>query len=146
MSLNLEDERGSVETVDVRNLDNPSILPRVFLLITAAVDNKRRNSDGEHDGGCSGARHGIAIGICFHSYKAQGTASATFFFSLVLLSPNYTLLNCNCRSGFRYEKTDASHREIESLEPDLWGLFHVYVLEFNSKMWVGMVTCLSRRT
>jgi hypothetical protein len=74
-----EDERGSVETVDVRNLDNPSILPRVFLFITAEVENKRRSSDGEHDRGCSGARHGIAIGICFHSYKAQGTASATFF-------------------------------------------------------------------
>jgi hypothetical protein len=74
-----EDERGSVETVDVRNLYNPSILPRVFLFITAEVENKRRNSDGEHDRGCSGARHGIAIGICLHSYKAQGTASATFF-------------------------------------------------------------------
>jgi hypothetical protein len=84
-----EDERGSVETVDVRNFDNPSILPRVFLFITAAVENKRRNSDGEHNGGCAGARHGIAISICFHSYKAQGTALAAYF-SLWFFCPSIT--------------------------------------------------------
>jgi hypothetical protein len=39
---------------------------------------EKRGCDGEHDCGCTGPRHSIAIGVCCYAYQAQGETVFSF--------------------------------------------------------------------